>query len=92
MRKFVQAAINLITRRHLAWNRVFAGPDGRIVEQQLAIFCRANTSTFDPDPIKSAYLQGRKDVWLLMQNYRHLTPMQLATIYQAATFEEKDNA
>lgn len=91
MRKFVKAAIDIITQRHAAWSRVFAGPDGQVVEKQLAIFCRANVSTFDPDPIRSAYLQGRKDVWILMQNYRHLTPMQLAVIYQAATFEDKDN-
>ncbi len=91
MRKYVQAAIDIITQRHIAWSRVFAGPDGRIVEKQLSVFCCANASTFDKDPIKSAYLQGRKDVWILMQNYRHLTPLQLAAIYQAATFEDKDN-
>jgi hypothetical protein len=91
MRKFVKEAIDLITRRHVAWNRVFEGPDGRQVERQLSIFCFANTTTFDIDPIKSAYKQGRKDVWILMQNYRHLTPKQLAVIYQAATFEDKND-
>lgn len=91
MRKFVQAAIDLITQRHLAWQRMFSGPDGHIVEKQLSIFCRANVSRFDPDPIKMAYLNGRYDVWLLMQNYRNLTPKQLAVIYQAATFEDQDN-
>lgn len=30
----------------------------------LAEFCRANKSTFDPDPRVHAVLEGRREVWL----------------------------
>lgn len=88
--RFVKAALDLLMRRKAAFRRVCAGPDGAIVLQHLCRFCRAYTTTFDPDPRIHARLEGRREVWLLFQNYLHLTPEQLAVIYQAATFEEKN--
>lgn len=58
------------------------------VLNDLARFCRANESTayFDGrthayDPYMSAKLDGRREVWLHIQQYIHLTPEQLMQLY-----------
>ncbi len=48
----------------------------------LAEFCRANESTFDADPRTHALLEGRREVWLRIQQVLHLTPAQLMDLFQ----------
>lgn len=43
----------------------------------LAKFCRANESTFHQDPRVHAVAEGRREVWLLIQNYLNLSIEEL---------------
>ncbi len=47
----------------------------------LAQFCRAGKSTFDPDPRVHALLEGRKEVWLRIANHMNLTEDELYNIF-----------
>lgn len=51
--------------------------DAKLVMKDLARFCRANESTFHPDPRVHAVLEGRREVWLHIQKYLNLTPDEL---------------
>lgn len=53
------------------------------VRVDLARFCRAHQSCFDPDPRIHAVLEGRREVWLRMQQHWQLSPEQLAELYRA---------
>ena len=48
----------------------------------LAEFCRANESCFHEDPRMHAALEGRREVWLRIQEHLHLTPAQLMALRQ----------
>lgn len=52
-------------------------PDALI---DLAEFCRANESCFHEDPRIHAALEGRREVWLRIQEHIHLTPAQLMAL------------
>lgn len=54
-----------------AYRRAFEGKDGELILKDLAHFCHANRPTFDPgdDPNgrKHAFREGRREVWLRIQ-------------------------
>ena len=79
----VQSLKERIFRRSPAFRRVFDADrrDAEVVLAVLAKFCRADSSTFSPDPHIAARLDGRREVWLLIQNYANLTPERLWEIY-----------
>jgi hypothetical protein len=52
----------------------------------LATFCRANESTFHEDARKAAMLDGRREVWLRIQNHLHLTAEELMALYAGRGF------
>lgn len=62
-----------ILERSRAYKGVFGGPAGSKVLLDLAIFCRANATAFDPDPRVHAVLEGRREVWLRIQDYLGLS-------------------
>jgi len=66
----------LVTRAQ-AYKRTFSGIYGERVLTDLAKFCRANESTFNPDPRKEGVLQGRREVWLRVTKHLNLTDDQL---------------
>lgn len=43
-------------------------------------FCRANESCFHQDPYVHAALEGRREVWIRIQEHIHLTPAQLMAL------------
>lgn len=47
-------------------------PDGGVVLDDLARFCRARETCFDPDPRVAALLEGRREVWLRLNEFLHL--------------------
>lgn len=81
----IDRAKDYLTSRAGAYRRVFAGSaslvDQRIVLADLAKFCRANESTFHPDPRVAAVQEGRREVWLRLQRHLNLTDEQLLAIY-----------
>lgn len=60
-----------------AYQQTFAGEPAKVVLKDLARFCRAHESTFDADPRVHAGLEGRREVWLRIEEYLRLTPEQL---------------
>jgi hypothetical protein len=68
-----------LKNRRLAYHRVF-NPENRDVQvlmADLARFCRAHESTFDPDPRVHALLEGRKEVWLRIQQHLQMSDEDL---------------
>ena len=80
----VELARNYITQRKAAYCRVFniQGVDAKVVLQDLANFCRANESTYTQDPRLSDRLDGRREVWLRIQQHLQLTDEQLWSLYR----------
>ena len=48
----------------------------------LAKFCRANKTTYNPDARIHAVLEGRREVWLHIQNYLQLTNEELYDLHE----------
>ena len=53
------------------------GPPGQEVLADLARFCRADQTTFHPDPRVHALMEGRREVWLRIKEYLDLSPEDL---------------
>lgn len=81
--------------KRFLWNRqhnyriVFNSPPGQIVLADLASFCRSRSSTFDVDARVHAMAEGRREVWLRIQNHLNLTQKKL---YELSTGEIDDAA
>lgn len=58
--------------RQTAYLKIFRGPYSDVVLRDLAKFCRAHTSTFHPDPHLAAKMDGRREVWLRIQQHLQL--------------------
>lgn len=58
--------------RQTAYLKIFAGPYSDYVLRDLAKFCRAHQSTFHPDSHVAARLDGRREVWLRIQQHLQL--------------------
>jgi hypothetical protein len=56
-----------------AYRVAFGSPAGQQVLADLAPFCRAAETCFHGDPRIHAALEGRREVWLRIQNFVHLT-------------------
>jgi hypothetical protein len=69
--------------RKRAFNSAFAmGPHGPRVTELLGVFCRSRVTThMDGFPDLSLVLEGRRQVFLLIQDYLELTPEQLVRKY-----------
>ena len=63
--------------RQFAYKQIFASPYGERVLADLAQFCRAHESTFHPDARMAAMLDGRREVYLRIQQHLKLSPDQL---------------
>ena len=75
--------LTLIKDRWFCYHRTF-GPENRYavhVLKDLARFCRASESTFNPDERMHAVLEGRREVWLRIQEHLQLTPEQIYALH-----------
>lgn len=71
----------------IAYGQVF-DPKNQFVQEvlkDLAKFCRAHQSTFNIDPRLAANLDGRREVWLRIQNYLQL---EITEIYKLHNIKE----
>lgn len=76
----VRDAIRLLSRRRLAYQHTFdPGKNAYATEvlRDLARFCRAFETTFHVDPRAHAVLEGRREVWLRIQEYTRMSPDEL---------------
>jgi hypothetical protein len=80
----LNTAKQFLSRRRYAYVKTFNGPLGQEVLADLVKFCRARESTFHPDPRVHAVLEGRREVFLRIQQHLQLTDDELWTIYGQA--------
>lgn len=81
-------AKDYLSTRQQAYISVFSGDKNiyaKTVLDDLARFCRANESSFHPDPRVHAQLEGRREVWLRIQQHLTLSTDELAKL----TLKEK---
>lgn len=79
MKEIVEKARNFVFRRQFAYKSIFKKEDilAQEVLKDLANFCRANESTFSPDDRIHAVLEGRREVFLRIENHLNLSSEDL---------------
>jgi hypothetical protein len=73
-----EKVLRFFRRRRVAYAYVF-NPESeatKIVLNDLAKFCRANSTTFHSDPRVHAVLEGRREVFLRIMHHTQLDPDQ----------------
>jgi hypothetical protein len=77
-----EAILDYLRYRRAAYEDTFVDTNAvRVVLTDLATFCRAGQSTFDPDPRTDALLQGRKEVWLRIAQHLGYTEEELYRVF-----------
>ncbi len=78
----------MFRRRGHAYRNVFDPKNmyTKDVLKDLARFCRAHETTFDKDERKHAALEGRREVWLRIQEYLQLDQEQIYELHKAMEF------
>lgn len=66
-------ARRFLAERRTDYVRTFDTPHGAKVLADLAKFCRAQESTFHPDARVHAVAEGRREVWLRIQQHLQLS-------------------
>lgn len=81
----IETARNFLFRRQFVYQQVFNRDNVYLTEllEDLAKFCRAHETTFHPDPRVNSVLEGRREVWLRIQNHLNLTQEELWKIHSA---------
>ena len=72
---------NFLITRGQAYRQTFKGIYAERVLIDLARFCRANESTFNPDARAEGVLQGRREVWLRISKHLNLTEDELQAYF-----------
>lgn len=73
-----------VAERRTDFVRTFETPHGGKVLVDLAKFCRANETTFHPDPRVHAALEGRREVWLRIRAHLDLSDQELWALFGAS--------
>lgn len=86
----IQNVKNFFTRKAVAYTRVFdkQSPFTQDVLMDLAKFCRAYESTFNPDPRVHAMLEGRREVWLRIQENLNLSVDEIYLLHKVKEIKE----
>lgn len=81
-----------LTGKAVAYNKVFDRLNVHTdqVLKDLALFCRAHKSTFHPDPRLHAALEGRREVWLRIQEYLQLDMEEIYSLHKIKEFQEQE--
>jgi hypothetical protein len=82
--------IEWLTGRKRSYQLTFGAPVAQPVLRDLAKFCRANETCFDPDPRIHAALEGRREVWNRIQYHILLPPSELYAIYNPGAPLDKE--
>lgn len=65
-------ARTLLRDRQVSYQHALGGAPGQAVLEDLARFCRADQTTFHPDPRVHALMEGRREVWLRIKEHLDL--------------------
>lgn len=83
--------INFLRLRKRAYQLALTSPAGQAVLLDLAVFCRANETCVIPgDRDRTLILEGRREVWLRIQQHLNLSGEQLADLYNGKTYRHGD--
>lgn len=88
----VQETIAHLRQRKRNYQLALTSPAGQEVLIDLAKFCRANVSCFHPDPRLHALAEGRREVWLRIQNHLGLSEAELFALYTGAQYNTNPDA
>lgn len=88
----VGRTLDFLRRRKRSYQLAFGSVEGQNVLIDLARFCRANESCYDPDPRIHAALEGRREVWLRIQQHLNLPSEQLYAIYTGKNFNPSETS
>lgn len=83
-------AKGVLEQRKRAYSLTFADVHGEAVLADLATFCKANEPCFHPDPRVHALMEGRREVWLRIEQHLKLNPEQLLKVYTTSRKVEND--
>lgn len=78
---YLDRAKAFLRGRRQVYIQTFKNPVGEHVLRDLAKFCRAHASTFHSDASVSDRLDGRREVWLRIQQHLQLTDDELWSLY-----------
>lgn len=76
-----EKARQFLAQRRTAYVKTFLNPYGDEVLRDLARFCRAHQSTFHTDARAHAVAEGRREVWLRIQQHLQLSDDELWGIF-----------
>lgn len=81
--KWIDKAYEFLRKRKTSYQLTFdmKQPANVAVLNDLARFCRAHESTFNPDARVAANLDGRREVYLRIVNHLGLSVEQLLALY-----------
>ena len=85
MPDLIAFAKQYLMQRATAYRLVFGSidlPHTRRVMADLARYCRATRSTAHADPLVTARLNGRREVWLHIQEHLNLSTDDLYKLYR----------
>ncbi len=87
----ISAVKRLIGKRQWAYHRVFDKDNQftQTVLKDLAKFCRAHETTFNNDPRAHATLEGRREVWLRIQEYLQLDVDEIYELHKVKEMVER---
>lgn len=83
----IDEILEVYRQRKAAYQLAFGGAHGPRVLEDLKIFCCAERSYFDVDPRLHAFLEGRRQVYLRIQEHLCHDPEKLYELYRAVIGE-----
>jgi hypothetical protein len=78
--------------RQTAYKLFWGSPAGRIILDDLRDFCRAKRTSFHPDARVHAALEGRREVWLRIEQHVELSFEELIEALGGNPKARKQNA
>lgn len=87
-KELVEKTKQFLFARQTAYNAVFRGAHGERVLADLAKFCRSTKSTFHADARMHAVLEGRREVFLRIQQHVNLTQEELWSLMGRPDLDE----
>lgn len=86
-----ETKLAFMLERKRAYQQACGSETTALMMADLARFCRADRTCFRPDPQFSALLEGRREVWLRIQQHLTLTPDQLLFLYDGPQQPDGDD-
>lgn len=81
MTTWFEKARDWLNYRSQCYRVTFSGPRADVVLRDLAKFCRAHQSTGHKDPYVAARLDGRREVFIRIQQHMNLSDEELWKLF-----------